>query len=97
MPPVFFSVQYRALLTYHVRMGFWLMKSEPGVYSIADLARDGVSGWEGVRDYQARNLMRDEMRADDLALIYHSTFRATTPRCPFQPDLPTGALPCPAT
>jgi len=48
------------------------MKSEPNVYSIQDLERDGRDGWEGVRNYQARNLMRDEMRVGDLALFYHS-------------------------
>lgn len=48
------------------------MKSEPRVYSIQDLARDGREGWEGVRNYQARNLMRDELRVGDLALFYHS-------------------------
>jgi predicted RNA-binding protein with PUA-like domain len=51
---------------------YWLMKSEPDVYSIDDLARDGRAEWEGVRNYQARNLMRDEMREGDLVLFYHS-------------------------
>lgn len=50
----------------------WLMKSEPDVYSIDDLARQKVGTWEGVRNYQARNHMRD-MRAGDLALFYHSS------------------------
>jgi predicted RNA-binding protein with PUA-like domain len=50
---------------------FWLMKSEPDVYSIDDLAREGVGTWEGVRNYQARNHMRD-MRVGDWALLYHS-------------------------
>ncbi len=58
-------------------MRYWLMKSEPSVYGIDDLARDGVSGWEGVRNYQARNLMRDEFRIGDRALFYHSN--ATPP------------------
>ena len=49
----------------------WLMKSEPDVYSIDDLERDGSEGWEGVRNYQARNFMR-EMAEGDLALFYHS-------------------------
>jgi predicted RNA-binding protein with PUA-like domain len=49
----------------------WLMKSEPDVYSIDDLARQRVSPWEGVRNYQARNFMR-EMREGDLVLFYHS-------------------------
>lgn len=49
----------------------WLLKSEPDVYSIADLERDGSTSWEGVRNYQARNLMR-EMRLGDAVLFYHS-------------------------
>ena len=51
---------------------YWLMKSEPAVYSIADLERDGTTSWEGVRNYQARNFMRDEMRPGDGVLFYHS-------------------------
>jgi predicted RNA-binding protein with PUA-like domain len=51
---------------------FWLIKSEPGAYSIADLERDGTTGWEGVRNYQARNSMRDDMRPGDGVLFYHS-------------------------
>ena len=50
---------------------YWLMKSEPDVYSIDDLARDGDAEWEGVRNYQARNHMR-AMQKGDLALFYHS-------------------------
>ncbi|MBT8479507.1 MAG: EVE domain-containing protein [Gemmatimonadetes bacterium] len=49
----------------------WLMKSEPDVYSIDDLERDGSTCWEGVRNYQARNLMR-EMEVGDPVLFYHS-------------------------
>jgi predicted RNA-binding protein with PUA-like domain len=48
------------------------MKSEPDVYSIDDLKRDGQTPWTGVRNYQARNFMRDEMRVGDLVLFYHS-------------------------
>lgn len=51
---------------------FWLMKSEPDVYSIEDLERDSITGWDGVRNYQARNFMRDEMRPGDPVLFYHS-------------------------
>jgi predicted RNA-binding protein with PUA-like domain len=51
---------------------YWLMKCEPAAYTIDDLARDGVSGWEGVRNYQARNFMRDEMQAGDGVLFYAS-------------------------
>lgn len=50
---------------------YWLMKSEPDVYSIDDLARERVGTWEGVRNFQARNFMRT-MRRGDLALFYHS-------------------------
>ena len=49
----------------------WLMKSEPDVFSIQDLKRKRVSGWDGVRNYQARNFMKD-MRVGDLVLFYHS-------------------------
>jgi predicted RNA-binding protein with PUA-like domain len=51
---------------------YWLVKSEPDVYSIDDLARDGRTEWDGVRNYQARNYMRDEMAIGDLVLFYHS-------------------------
>jgi predicted RNA-binding protein with PUA-like domain len=53
---------------------YWLMKSEPGVFSIDDLMKspDQTTCWEGVRNYQARNFMRDEMKAGDLVLFYHS-------------------------
>lgn len=50
----------------------WLMKSEPESYSIDDLKRDGKTGWDGVRNYQARNFMRDQMKIGDLVLFYHS-------------------------
>lgn len=50
----------------------WLMKSEPESYSIDDLARDGQTAWEGVRNYQVRNSIRDEMQPGDLVLFYHS-------------------------
>ncbi len=54
-------------------MRYWLMKSEPSEYSIDDLARDGRAPWFGVRNYQARNFMRDEMRVGDGVLFYHSS------------------------
>lgn len=50
----------------------WLMKSEPQVYSIEDLEKEGRTYWEGVRNYQARNMMRDKMAAGDPVLFYHS-------------------------
>ena len=52
-------------------MAYWLMKSEPSVYSIADLAREKETYWDGVRNYQARNYMR-AMRLGDEAFFYHS-------------------------
>ncbi|HEX2066181.1 MAG TPA: EVE domain-containing protein [Candidatus Thermoplasmatota archaeon] len=52
-------------------MRHWLMKSEPASFSIDDLARVKRTGWDGVRNYQARNAMR-EMAVGDLALFYHS-------------------------
>jgi predicted RNA-binding protein with PUA-like domain len=48
------------------------MKSEPSVYSIDDLERDGQTSWEGVRNFQARNFIRDDMRVGDRVLFYHS-------------------------
>jgi predicted RNA-binding protein with PUA-like domain len=53
-------------------MAFFLVKSEPDVYSIADLERDGRTSWEGVRNFQARNLLR-AMKAGDLVLFHHSS------------------------
>ena len=50
----------------------WLMKCEPAAYTIDDLARDGRTSWEGVRNYQARNFMRDDMREGDPVLFYAS-------------------------
>jgi predicted RNA-binding protein with PUA-like domain len=52
---------------------YWLVKSEPGSYSIDDLARDGKTRWDGVRNYQARNLLRDGMKPGDSVLFYHSS------------------------
>jgi predicted RNA-binding protein with PUA-like domain len=52
---------------------YWLMKSEPDTYSIDHLARDGVTPWEGVRNFQARGLLRDEIHAGDGVLFYHSS------------------------
>jgi predicted RNA-binding protein with PUA-like domain len=51
---------------------YWLMKTEPSAYSIEDLRRDGRTCWDGVRNYQARNFMRDDMREGDEVLFYHS-------------------------
>jgi predicted RNA-binding protein with PUA-like domain len=51
---------------------YWLMKCEPAAYTIDDLARDTRTGWEGVRNYQARNFMRDDMQVGDGVLFYAS-------------------------
>lgn len=55
-------------------MKYWLMKSEPESFSIDDLARSArkTTCWDGVRNYQARNMLRDEMKRGDLAFFYHS-------------------------
>lgn len=52
-------------------MNYWLMKSEPDVYSLQDLQRDRQTIWDGVRNYQARNFLRS-MQVGDLAFFYHS-------------------------
>jgi predicted RNA-binding protein with PUA-like domain len=54
-------------------MRYWLIKSEPSEFSIQDLATKKVEPWTGVRNYQARNIMRDLMQVGDLALFYHSS------------------------
>ena len=56
-------------------MKHWLLKSEPDVFGIDDLARapGRATGWEGVRNYQARNMLRDDFRKGDLAFFYHSS------------------------
>lgn len=56
-------------------MNYWLLKSEPDVYSIADLQRDRETLWDGVRNYQARNFLKS-MQPGDFAFFYHSN---TTP------------------
>lgn len=55
-------------------MKYWLMKSEPEVFSIDDLAKakNKTTHWDGVRNYQARNYMRDEMKIGDKVIFYHS-------------------------
>lgn len=51
---------------------YWLLKSEPDCYSIDDLKRDKVEMWDGTRNYQVRNMMRDQMKKGDMCLFYHS-------------------------
>jgi predicted RNA-binding protein with PUA-like domain len=53
-------------------MQYWLMKSEPDVFGIDDLQRVGIEPWDGVRNYQARNMLRDQMQLGDLVFFYHS-------------------------
>jgi len=55
-----------------IRMAYWLFKSEPDVYSFEQLKRDKKTGWEGVRNYQARNFLRDKIKVGDGVLFYHS-------------------------
>ena len=56
-------------------MRYWLLKSEPDTFGIDDLERApaGTTSWEGVRNFQARNMLRDEIKAGDLAFFYHSS------------------------
>jgi predicted RNA-binding protein with PUA-like domain len=56
-------------------MPYWLMKTEPATFSVDDLAaaKGHTSAWDGVRNYQARNMLRDQMRLRDQAFIYHSS------------------------
>jgi predicted RNA-binding protein with PUA-like domain len=54
-------------------MNYWLMKSEPDIFSIDDLERVVIEPWNGVRNYQARNMIRDLMHTGDLAFFYHSS------------------------
>lgn len=54
------------------RKRYWMMKSEPDAFSIDDLARVGTEPWNGVRNYQARNFMRDGMQVGDGVMFYHS-------------------------
>lgn len=56
-------------------MRYWLLKSEPSTFSIVDLeqSKEKTTSWEGVRNYQARNFLRDEIKKGDLAFFYHSS------------------------
>jgi predicted RNA-binding protein with PUA-like domain len=53
-------------------MNYWLMKSEPKEFSIDDLRRKKRSFWDGIRNYQVRNMLRDDFKMGDRALFYHS-------------------------
>jgi predicted RNA-binding protein with PUA-like domain len=67
-----FAARKRSFMPWNYAMTCWLMKSEPDVYSIDDLARDGREKWDGIRNYQARNMMRDDMKIGDEIFFYHS-------------------------
>ncbi|WP_420230500.1 EVE domain-containing protein [Psychrobacter sp. ER1] len=54
-------------------MAYWLMKSNPKFFGIEDLQRLGTDGWDGVRNYRARNFMRDDMKVGDKVFFYHSS------------------------
>lgn len=60
------------LVCLRINMNRWLMKSELDVYPYSQLVEDGQTHWDGVRNYQARNMMRDDMKLGDLVLFYHS-------------------------
>src|SRR3954447_8766965 len=70
-PSVIFSSVHpvAAIVT---RMRYWLIKSEPTTYGIDRMARDKTTAWNGVRNFQARNFMRDHMNVGDRAFFYHS-------------------------
>lgn len=55
-----------------MNMNYWLLKSEPDTFSIDDLKRIQTDHWDGVRNYQARNMLRDHIKKGDLAFFYHS-------------------------
>jgi predicted RNA-binding protein with PUA-like domain len=59
-------------------MQYWLMKTEPDTFGVDDLAKapKATACWDGVRNYQARNMLRDQMRRGDLAFLYHSSTAA---------------------
>ncbi len=57
-------------------MAHWLMKSEPSEFGIDDLEACGAEPWDGIRNYQARNMIRDEMKPGDQAFFYHSSCEA---------------------
>lgn len=58
-------------------MNYWLVKSEESCYSIDDLKKDKKTAWTGIRNYQARNFMRDSMKVGDLVVFYHSSGEPT--------------------
>ena len=75
-------------------MNHWLMKSEPDAFSIDDLKRKKREAWDGVRNYQARNFMRDGMRPGDQVFFYHSN--CTVPGIVGIAEVATDAYPDPS-
>jgi predicted RNA-binding protein with PUA-like domain len=75
-------------------MNHWLMKSEPDAFSIDDLKRKKREAWDGVRNYQARNFMRDGMRPGDQVFFYHSN--CTVPGIAGIAEVATDAYPDPS-
>ncbi len=71
-----FAARKRSFKPWNYAMKCWLMKSEPDAYSIDDLERDGCEKWDGIRNYQARNMMRDDMKMGDEIFFYHSNCKA---------------------
>lgn len=55
------------------KVNYWLIKSEPSEYSIDDMEKDHQECWEGIRNYQARNFLRDTLKIGDIAIFYHSS------------------------
>ncbi|TAL86902.1 MAG: EVE domain-containing protein [Rhodanobacter sp.] len=76
------------------KTGYWLMKSEPEAFSIDDLKRKRQEPWDGVRNYQARNFMRDGMRPGDRIFFYHSN--CATPGIVGIAEVATDAYPDPS-
>lgn len=66
---------HKPAFTLKVIMSYWLMKSEPDVFGIDDLNQrpNKTEPWDGVRNYQVRNMLRDQMQLNDLAFFYHSS------------------------
>lgn len=58
-------------------MNYWLFKTEPDVFGIEHLRKDKVAPWDGVRNYAARNFLRDDVKVGDEVLIYHSSCKGT--------------------
>ena len=74
-------------------MAKWLMKSEPSEFGIDDLEAQGTEPWDGIRNYQARNMIRDEMKPGDQAFFYHSS--CATPGIVGIMDVASAAYPDP--